>query len=148
MFLLLIFVILFGLPQESSSATVDSVTQVEQRFNAALLKRDAVEFGALLANDLVHISFEGQSADKAEYMAFFKQGAWEYKKIEPTNINVKVLGGVAVVTGRVDRTIVVNNRETSGAFAFTHVWSRAGDRWQLTSSQLTTIPPSAPATAR
>ena len=106
------------------------------------MKRDVAEFDLLLANDLVHISFEGQTAGKAEYMAFFRQGAWQYKKYEPSNVKVKLLGTMAVVTGRVDRVIVVNNRETTGAFAFTHVWSRIDDRWQLTSSQLTNIPAS------
>lgn len=138
---LLIFIILLSSFQGSPTST-DAITQIEQRFNAALMKRDAAEFDLLLANDLVHISFEGQSAGKAEYMAFFKQGSWEYKKYEPSNVKVKLLGNVAVVTGRVDRAIVVNNRETTGAFAFTHVWSRIDDRWQLTSSQLTTIPAS------
>ena len=135
---LLIFIILSAF--QGSSPSTHSITQIEQRFNAALLKRDAVEFDLLLADDLVHISFEGQSAGKAEYMAFFKQGAWQYKKYEPSDVKVKLLGNVAVVTGRVDRVIVVNNRETTGAFAFTHVWSRVQNRWQLTSSQLTTIP--------
>lgn len=141
MTLLLTFLVLVCSFQ-GSPASVDSITQIEQRFNQALMKRDAAEFDLLLANDLVHISFEGQSAGKAEYMAFFRQGAWQYKKYEPSNVKVKMLGNLAVVTGRVDRVIVVNNRETTGAFAFTHVWSRIDNRWQLTSSQLTTIPAS------
>ena len=141
MTLLLTFLVLVCSFQ-GSSANVDSITQIEQRFNEALMKRDAAEFDLLLANDLVHINFEGQSAGKAEYMAFFRQGAWQYKKYEPSNVKVKMLGNLAVVTGRVDRVIVVNNRETTGAFAFTHVWSRIDNRWQLTSSQLTTIPAS------
>ena len=141
MTLLLTFLILVCSFQ-GSPASVDSITQIEQRFNEALMKRDANEFDLLLANDLVHIGFEGQSAGKAEYMDFFRQGAWQYKKYEPSNVKVKMLGNMAVVTGRVDRVIVVNNRETTGAFAFTHVWSRIDNRWQLTSSQLTTIPAS------
>ena len=136
---LLIFIILVGSFQGSSSST-QSITEIEQRFNAALLKRDAAEFDQLLSNDLVHISFEGQSAGKAEYMAFFKQGAWQYKKYQSADVKIKLMGNVAVVTGRVDRVIVVGNKETTGAFAFTHVWTRTEDRWQLTSSQLTTIP--------
>lgn len=139
MALLLILIILLSSFQESPSS-IDSITQIEQRFNVGVMKRDAAEFDLLLANDLVHISFEGQSAGKTEYMAFFKNGDWQYKKYEPSNVKVKLLGNVAVVTGRVDRVIVVNNRETIGALAFTHVWSRIDDRWQLTSSQLTNIP--------
>ncbi|PYS71600.1 MAG: hypothetical protein DMF69_09955 [Acidobacteria bacterium] len=62
------------------------------------------------------------------------------QKYEPTKVSIKLLGTAAVVTGRVDRTIVVEDKETSGAFAFTHVWSKSRERWLLQSSQLTTIP--------
>jgi ketosteroid isomerase-like protein len=143
MSLLSVLLILLGLLQGTSAPaaqTTAAVTDAEQLFTAALLKKDDVAFGELLADDLVHISFDGAVAGKAEYMAFFKAGAWQYKKYEPTNASVKLLGNVAVVTGRVDRTIVIDGKETSGAFAFTHVWSQAGNRWRLTSSQVTGIP--------
>ena len=127
-------------PQAATQADLESVKQLEQQFNTALLKKDDVGFASLLADDIVHIGFEGKSAGKAEYMVFFKVGAWQYKKYEPSKVSIKLLGSAAVVTGRVDRTIVIENKETSGAFAFTHVWSKSGNRWLLTSSQLTTIP--------
>jgi ketosteroid isomerase-like protein len=146
MTLLSVFLIILsfvqGAPTPVAGTMENTVREVEQRFTAALLKKDHVAFGELLADDLLHIGFEGQVASKAEYMAFFKEGSWQYRKYEPTNVAVKVLGSVAVVTGRVDRTIVVNSVETTGAFAFTHVWSRAGNRWRLTSSQITTVPTS------
>ncbi|MEK6337474.1 MAG: nuclear transport factor 2 family protein [Acidobacteriota bacterium] len=125
-------------PSEQTAEAV--VTQIEQRFTTALLKKDDVAVGDLLADDLVHISFDGQAVGKTEYLAFFKQGVWQYRKYEPTNVKVKVFGHTAVVTGRVNREIVISGQETIGAFAFTHVWLRSGDRWRLTSSQVTTIP--------
>ena len=147
MFFLSVSLILFSFLQGTSTpateTTEHTVREVEQRFTAALLKKNAVAFDDLLADDLLHFSFDGQIANKAEYMAFFKEGPWQYRKYEPTNVAIKVLGNVAVVTGRVNRTIVINNNETTGAFAFTHVWSRAADRWRLTASQVTAVPTSA-----
>jgi hypothetical protein len=146
--LLSVFLVLLGAVDgtlNESTQTPDEVMQLEQRFTTALLKRDDIEFNELLAEDLVHIGFEGQIAGKAEYMAFFKQGAWRYKKYEPANVAVKLIGNAAVVTGRIERTIVVNDRKTTGAFAFTHVWSKLGERWRLTSSQVTTVPNSSAA---
>ena len=144
MYLLSVLLILLSVFQGASAplpqTTESSVLQLEQRFTAALVKKDAVAFGELLADDLVHIGFDGRVAGKTEYMTFFKQGTWQYRKYEPSNLAIKTFGGVAVVTGRVDRTITINNGETVGAFAFTHVWSRTGDHWGLTSSQLTNIP--------
>ena len=95
---------------------------------------------SLLGDDLVHIGFEGQLVGGAEYMSFFKQGDWRYTRYEASNLSVKAFADSAVVTGRVDRSIKVGDKETVGAFAFTHVWVRAGDRWRLSSSQVTTVP--------
>ena len=129
-----------GTQTASSSANANVVTQLEQRFTTALLKKDAVELDKLLADDLVHIGFEGQIAGKTEYMTFFKQGVWQYQKYEPTNVGIKTLGKVAVVTGVVNRKIVINNVETTGSFAFTHVWSVSAGNWRLISSQVTSVP--------
>jgi len=141
MYFLFVLLVLFCFQGTSvPSSQTAAITQVEERLTAALLKKDYVTLDELLADDLVHISFDGQIAGKTEYMTFFKEGSWQYRKFEPTNLLVKMLGNVAVVTGRVNRTIVINSEETTGAFAFTHVWSRVGDRWRLTSAQGTTIP--------
>lgn len=116
------------------------ILALEQRYNAGLIYRNEKDFGELLAEDLIHIGFEGQIARKNEYMSFFKTGAWRYLKYQPSNVSIKILTDAAVVTGRVDRVIRINDRETSGAFAFTHVWSREGNAWRLRSSHVTTVP--------
>lgn len=136
---LILLCVLQGTPTASTQST-NVITEIEQRFTTALLKKDVAEVNELLADDIIHIGFEGQIAEKTEYMAFFKRDTWQYKKYEPSDLAVKVLGNVAVVTGRVHRTIVIDTTETTGSFAFTHVWSRTGNRWRLISSQVTTIP--------
>lgn len=140
MFLLSVFLILLSFLQGAPADSKQTVMEIEKRFNSALLTKDAVALDDFLADDIVHIGFEGQLAGKAEYLGFFKQDIWRYRKYEPSNETVKVLGNVAVVTGRVDRTIVINNVVRTGGFAFTHVWTRTGDRWRMTSSHVTTIP--------
>jgi hypothetical protein len=130
-------------PAKTSTATI---LALEQRFNFALMERNEKAFDELLADDLIHIGFEGQIVGKKEYMSFFKTGAWQYLKYQPSKVSVKVFADAAVVTGRVDRVIRINEVETSGAFAFTHVWFREQNTWRLKSSQVTTVPNSAAAT--
>ena len=117
----------------------ETILDLERRFSAALVERDSAVIDELLGEDLIHIGFEGQIVGKPEYMSFFKQGDWRYAKYSTSQLVVKVLPGAAVVTGRVDRTITVAGKETTGAFAFTHAWVHAGDRWRLTSSHVTTV---------
>ena len=136
-----VLIVLSFLQAPSTDQTTSQVVrELEQRFTSALLKKDAADLDKLLADDLVHIGFEGQIAGKTEYMTFFKQGDWQYQKYEPTNVAVKSLGKVAVVTGVVNRKIVINKLETTGSFAFTHVWSVSGSNWRLVSLQVTTFP--------
>ncbi len=143
--LLLLFGSQLPVLSDTTKTSEAMILALEQRFNAGLLDRNAKEFDQLLAEDLIHIGFEGQIAGKTEYLPFFKTGAWRYLKYQPSNISVKILADAAVVTGRVDRVIKINDRETSGAFAFTHVWSRMGHTWRLRSSHVTTVPNSAAA---
>jgi hypothetical protein len=128
-------------PTPATPVATDEILLLERRFADSLVRRDHVLHDALLADDLVHIGFEGQIAAKPEYMAFFRQGDWRYTRYSTSSVAVKRLGSTAVVTGRADRAIFVNGRETVGAFVFTHVWTRSGEVWRLTSSQLTNVPP-------
>lgn len=127
-----------GAPAESIS---EIFHDLERRYSAALLARDGATVDSLLSDDLIHIGFEGQIAGKSEYMSFFNQGDWRYAKYSTSDLSVKVFPGTGVVTGRVDRIIRVGGKETAGAFAFTHVWARAGDGWRLSSSHVTTVSP-------
>ncbi len=138
-----IAILFLGLMTSETAATAvpasETILDLERRFAAALLERDGAAVDELLSEDLVHIGFEGQIVGKSEYMSFFRQGDWRYRTYSMSQLKVKVLPGAAVVTGLVDRTIVVGGKETSGAFAFTHVWVRAGDRWRLSSSHVTAV---------
>ena len=131
-------ILLFSL-MASGTPGPETFLDLEKRFATALLERDGTAVDGLLAEDLVHIGFEGQIARKAEYMSFFNQGDWRYAKYSTSDLSVKTFPDSAVVTGRVDRIIRVGGKETTGEFAFTHVWARSGDRWRISSSHVTTV---------
>jgi ketosteroid isomerase-like protein len=113
------------------------VLALEEQWAAALRERNEAAFGRLLAEDLRHVGFEGQVVGKREYMAFFSTGDWRYSEYSLVSPQVTVEGCAAVVTGRVQRRIVVNGKETAGAFAFTHVWARRNGVWRVIASQVT-----------
>ncbi|HEX5717005.1 MAG TPA: nuclear transport factor 2 family protein [Thermoanaerobaculia bacterium] len=122
-----------------ASPSSETFLDLERRFAAAVLDRDGATVDSLLAEDLIHIGFEGQIARKVEYMSFFNDGDWRYSRYATSDLSVKVFPDSAIVTGLADRSIRVGTKETTGAFAFTHVWARAGDRWRITSSHVTTV---------
>jgi hypothetical protein len=126
--------------QSSTAPAPGDVRALEERWARALRERNEVAFGKLLAEDLRHVGFEGQIVGKREYMAFFKTGDWKYSEYSLVTPQVTIEACAAVVTGRVQRRIVVGGKETAGAFAFTHVWAKRGGQWQVIASQVTALP--------
>jgi ketosteroid isomerase-like protein len=126
--------------QSAAAPATGDVLALEEQWAGALRERNDVAFGKLLAEDLRHVGFEGQIVGKQEYMAFFRTGDWRYKEYALVAPQVTIEGCAAVVTGRVQRRIVVNGKETAGAFAFTHVWAKRGAEWRVIASQVTAPP--------
>ena len=126
--------------QSPAPFATGDVLALEEQWAGALRERNDVAFAKLLAEDLRHVGFEGQIVGKREYMAFFSTGDWRYSEYSLVAPQVTVEGCAAVVTGRVQRRIVVNGKETAGAFAFTHVWAKRGGEWRVIASQVTAPP--------
>ena len=76
--------------------------------------------------------------------AFFRGGDWKYSEYRLVEPKVTLEGSVAVVTGRVERRIVVAGKETAGAFAFTHVWAPRTGAMRVISSQVSAVPARTP----
>lgn len=126
--------------QPAAAPVAADVLALEEQWASALRQRNEVAFAKLLADDLRHVGFEGQIVGKREYMAFFSAGDWRYSEYSLVSPQVTVEACAAVVTGRVERKIVVNGKETAGAFAFTHVWAKRGGQWRVIASQVTAPP--------
>lgn len=128
--------------QSAAPPTAGEVLALEERWATMLRERNDEAFAKLLAEDLRHVGFEGQIVGKQEYMAFFKAGDWKYSEYTLLSPQVTVEGCAAVVTGRVQRRIVISGKETAGMFAFTHVWAKRGGEWRVIASQVSAPPTS------
>lgn len=126
--------------QSTSAPTPGDVLALEEQWAGALRERNDAAFGKLLAEDLRHVGFEGQIVGKREYMAFFSKADWKYSEYSLLEPQVTVEGCAAVVTGRVQRRIVINGKETVGPFSFTHVWAKRGGQWRVIASQVSAPP--------
>jgi hypothetical protein len=126
--------------QSTTGPAASDILALEQEWASALRERNPEAFGKLLAEDLRHVGFEAQVVGMDECMAFFNAGDWKYSEYSLVDPQVTVERCAAVVTGRVQRKIVVNGKETAGAFAFTHVWAKRDGAWRVIVSQVTASP--------
>jgi len=68
----------------------------------------------------------------------FKSGAVKFDSRELSDLNVRVYGNSAVVTGRVTQKSTENGKDTSGENHFTRVYVKEKDRWVVSVAQQAT----------
>lgn len=117
------------------------VWYLEQDWNDAVLKKDRAWFEKTYASDFSSVdSTTGKLSYKADAIADDTDAKLTMEAVETTDMNVRVDGNTAVVTG-VFRTKGKNDK---GPFdrkiRFTDTWIKRDGRWQAWASQGTIIP--------
>lgn len=114
---------------------------MERDWSIADVKRDASWFEKNLASDYSGISSRtGKLSNKAEEIAGFKADKSVYESAEPTDMNIRIEGNAAYITG-VYR--LKGRDEKNQAFdrriSYTDVYIKRDGRWQVWTSQGTEI---------
>ena len=76
---------------------------------------------------------------KAEIVSGFKSGSFKYQSRGISDLNVRVYGDAAVVTGRSIQKGTENGKDYSGDYWFTRVYVKQGGRWITVALQTTPI---------
>jgi len=119
--------------QNDIEATVASLERA--RF-AAIVAKDTVRLGQLLADDMTYAHSTGTVQTRAEFLTQIANGRLDYRVIEPTELRVRVFGEAAVVEGRVSMVVPAD----SFVLRFIDVWVRRGDSWRMAAWQSTRLP--------
>ena len=116
------------------------MTQVENDWCAAEVKRDAVALARIMADDFYGVGSRGGIEDKAAALSSLKDMASTTASCVNSNMKFKVYGDTAIVTGLVTRNgafkaTPYSNRQV----LFTDVWVRRDGRWQCVVTQGTVV---------
>lgn len=123
-----------------SAQAVQKVTELERKWAEAMKRRDIRTLDLILAADYRDTSSKGVVRNKAEEIAQFKEAAPTFITYDPDEIDVRVYGSVAVVTGRLKVKVLYENREVAGEFRYTRMYVKRRGRWQAVASQTTQVP--------
>jgi ketosteroid isomerase-like protein len=85
------------------------------------------------------VTQRGELRTKADILTGFKSGAFKYEAREVSDLNVRVYGDTAVVTGRAVQKGAENAKDYSGANRFTRVYVKQGGRWLTVALQVTLV---------
>lgn len=109
--------------------------RLEKVWNDAHLNGDAVALDALWADDLTVTVPKMQVLTKANALAFARSGKMKFQRYETTDVQARVYGDAAVVTGRLLRTRRIQDNEVSDDWRFTKVYVRSSGKWRVVSWQ-------------
>ena len=116
----------------------------EQRRSDAMLAGDSVALEALLSDAIVYVHSTGARDTRDSYLRKIRDGALRYLRLELSDLQAQVLPGAALVTGRMNATVLKDGQEKQVSSVFLTVWvpepSDSGSAWRLRAHQGTPLP--------
>ncbi|WP_170800816.1 nuclear transport factor 2 family protein [Stutzerimonas stutzeri] len=120
---------------------IDEILAAEQARREALVADDHTRVSQLFADELVYVHTTGLIHDKAQYLAYARDTV-AYLAIERGDLNVRVHGDVAIMTGTQTNTLKKRSEEKTmrAEGFFTQVWARGPAGWQIASFHGSRLP--------
>ena len=141
LFLLMAFVGLSQLvPAETGADEKGRIRELMQRWDDALVSRDAEFIAGVLADDFTYISAAGQVQNRAAHLGLIKSPDLRIEASSSSDFVIRVYGevAVAIAEGRIKGSY--KSKEFGGHYRYTDVWVKRGDRWQVVNTQITDLP--------
>lgn len=135
-------------PSSSSAQTrkesdLRELQRLETVWNQAQEKGDATALAALWSDDLEVAVPKMPTMSKTEVLDFARSGHMKFLRYVTSDIHIRVYGNAAVVTGRMERTRVLNGNEISDDWRFTKVYVRQQpQKWRVVSFHASDAPSS------
>ena len=117
----------------------EELKKLENDRAQAVLKGDTATLDRMTADDYTVINISGQLLTKAQVLEAIKSGDLKYDQLENNDIQVRVYGDTAVLTGRTTQKGQFKGKDISGQTRFTRVYLKQHGKWQAVAFQATRI---------
>ena len=95
----------------------------------------------MTADDYTFITLRGELRTKSDIVKGFQSGSFRYQSRQISDLNIRVYGNSAVVTGRSTQQGSENGKDYSGDYRFTRVYVKQNGRWLTVALQATLVRP-------
>ena len=117
------------------------ILSLEQQWRTASLAGDSAEIDKLLSDDYVGISWNGQVSTKAMQLDRIRSHNFVLSKLDLSDVKVKVVGPIAIVTCSADIEGVNEGNPMHGTFRYTRIYQRLpAGTWKITNFEATRVP--------
>jgi len=118
------------------------VEALEEKWRTAQLAGDVATMDKMLADDFIGISMSGQVNTKSQQLERVRTRRVLISKIELSDMKVKLVGSVAIVTSVADVEGTSEGASVKGKYRYTRVYQRLPTgEWKITSFEATRILP-------
>jgi ketosteroid isomerase-like protein len=93
----------------------------------------------LLADDYLGISSNGTLETKADELSKRRSGSLHITQLDLSDIKVRIYGDTAVVTSKADVVGKNGDRDISGRFRYTRVYSNREGQWRIVSFEASRV---------
>jgi uncharacterized protein (TIGR02246 family) len=125
--------------QRAPGGEVAEFRQIAQNLAAAYLRGDRAFVDALLTDDWTSTDYRGRIWTKANVLAMFDGQRPPMTKAEIDVERVRLLGDVAIVSGRSVSAGEVDGRAVDVTQRFTDIYVRRDGRWRIVASHGTQV---------
>lgn len=117
------------------------VEALEEQWRQAELSGDVDVMDKLLSDDYIGISMTGQVNTKVQQLDRMKMHKIVLTRIDLGEMQVKLVGSIAIVTSRAEVEGTIEGDPVKGVFRYTRVYQRLPTGvWKITSFEATRVP--------
>jgi ketosteroid isomerase-like protein len=120
-----------SIAQSLTSADSRELERLEKVWNEAHERGDVATLDGLWADDLEVAVPKMPVMTKSQVLNFARSGRMKFLRYTTSDLRVRVYGDAAVVTGRVERTRVLNGQEMADDWRFTKTYIRQNQKWRV-----------------
>ena len=115
------------------------IFECEERLRQAMLSSDVAVLDELLDPDLLFTNHLGQVLTKQDDLAAHRTGIVKVDRLDPSEQQHRLVGGVAVVSVRMQVSGHYAGAASQGDFRFTRVWAPLSGRWRVVAAHSTIV---------
>ena len=119
--------------------SIEEIRALEVARNKAIVDGDAATLERMTSDDYTFVTLRGELRTKAEIVEGFSTGTFNYASREISDLNIRVYGDAAVVTGRSTQKGTEYGKDYSGDYRFTRVYVKQNGRWVTVALQATLV---------
>jgi ketosteroid isomerase-like protein len=128
---------LAGFPHRESAHK--EIEGLELDWRQAQLTNNVSEVDRLLADDYLGISANGTLETKADELTRRRNGSLHITQLDLSDIKVRIYGDTAVVTSKAALVGKNGDRDISGRFRYTRVYSNRNGQWRIVSFEASRV---------